>query len=49
MHPLYHNEEWWRQAGVEFDLFPIPAIIFVKAMERGLKQELILVLHQPLS
>lgn len=48
MHPLNHNEECWHYARAEFDLFKILIIIFMKPMERGLQQELILVFHQPL-
>lgn len=45
-HPLNHREEGWHSARLEFDLFVILIVILMKLIQRGLKQELILVLHQ---
>lgn len=46
---LNHSEECRHSAKLQFDLFfLILIIILMKRIQRGLKQELILVLHQPL-
>lgn len=46
--PLSQGEECWRCARLEFDLFLVLITGLMKRIQRGLKQELILVLPQPL-